>query len=137
MRDYVVGRFPKLSELSFTKGDAHLYRLSRHVADRFWEPGVALVGDAAHAMSPNMAQGAALALEDGILLAECLSEMPSIETAIAAYEARRVPRINRVLNMTHRRDRIRHLHPVVRNELLRAFGERVYRSHYRHLLTKP
>ena len=115
----------------------HAAEIEEVVLDRWSRGRVLLIGDAAHAMSPNMAQGAALALEDGILLAECLSEMPSIETAIAAYEARRVPRINRVLNMTHRRDRIRHLHPVVRNELLRAFGERVYRSHYRHLLTKP
>ena len=51
-----------------------------------WSLGrVLLVGDAAHAMSPNMAQGAAMAIEDALVLAECLAEQPSIDTALAAY----------------------------------------------------
>lgn len=102
-----------------------------------WSRGRALlVGDAAHAMSPNMAQGAAMAIEDALVLAECLFEQPSIETALSAHEARRRPRVGWVLAMTHRRDRIRQLHTAVRNGLLRAFGGRVYRSHYRPLLAE-
>lgn len=102
-----------------------------------WSRGRALlVGDAAHAMSPNMAQGAAMAIEDALVLTECLSEQPSIETALSAYEARRRPRLAWVRAMTHRRDRIRQLHPTLRNTLLRLFGDRVYRSHYRPLLAE-
>ena len=103
-----------------------------------WSRGRALlIGDAAHAMGPNMAQGAAMAIEDALVLAECLSEQPNVEAALSAYEARRQPRIDWALAMTHRRDRIRQLHPVLRNGLLRAFGNRVYRSHYRPLLAEP
>ena len=103
-----------------------------------WSRGRALlIGDAAHAMSPNMAQGAAMAIEDALVLAECLSEQPNVEAALSAYEARRRPRIDWALAMTHRRDRIRQLHPILRNALLRAFGNRVYRSHYRSLLAEP
>ena len=103
-----------------------------------WSLGrVLLVGDAAHAMSPNMAQGAAMAIEDALVLAECLTEQPSINMALAAYQPRRRPRIGWVQAMTHRRDRIRQLHPALRNGLLRLFGLRVYRSHYRPLLAEP
>ena len=103
-----------------------------------WSRGRALlVGDAAHAMSPNMAQGAAMAIEDALVLAECLSEQPGVRKALSAYEARRRPRVGWALSMTHRRDRIRQLHPALRNGLLRLFGHRVYRSHYRPLLAEP
>jgi 2-polyprenyl-6-methoxyphenol hydroxylase-like FAD-dependent oxidoreductase len=103
-----------------------------------WSLGRALlVGDAAHAMSPNMAQGAAMAIEDALVLTECLSEQVSIGATLSAYEARRRPRVGWVQAMTHRRDRIRQLHPTLRNGLLRMFGHRVYRSHYRPLLAEP
>ena len=115
----------------------HAAQIEEVVLDSWSRGRVLLVGDAAHAMSPNMAQGAAMAVEDALVLADCLAEWPSIETAVSAYEARRIPRVHRVLAMTHRRDGIRQLHPVLRNTLLRSFGHLVYRSHYRHLLMEP
>jgi 2-polyprenyl-6-methoxyphenol hydroxylase-like FAD-dependent oxidoreductase len=103
-----------------------------------WSCGrVLLVGDAAHAMSPNMAEGAAMAVEDALVLVDSLCEGHSIETALSAFEARRIPRVHRVLAMTHRRDGIRQLPILLRNALLRSLGDRVYRSHYQHILTKP
>lgn len=96
-----------------------------------------LIGDAAHAMNPSMAQGAAMAFEDALVLAECLSEQPGVGMAVSAYEARRRPRIRWAFAMTHRRDRIRHWHPALRDTMLRMFGEHVYRSHYRPLLASP
>ncbi|MDN5747294.1 MAG: FAD-dependent monooxygenase [Pseudonocardia sp.] len=56
-----------------------------------------LIGDAAHVTSPNMAQGAAMALEDAIVLAESLTAAASIPAALTAYEHRRRPRIDWVL----------------------------------------
>ncbi|MGH8166115.1 MAG: FAD-dependent monooxygenase, partial [Woeseiaceae bacterium] len=64
-------------------------------------------------------------------------ERPTVETALSAYEMRRRPRVDWVQAMTHRRDKIRQSHPILRNGLLRVFGQRVYHSHYRPLLVEP
>ena len=105
------------------------------VAAEHWGRGaVVLVGDAAHAMSPNMAQGAALAFEDALVLAACLAQASSVAEALAGFVARRHPRASWVRAQTHRRDRTRRLPPLVRDPLLRAFGERIFRSNYRPLL---
>jgi hypothetical protein len=50
---------------------------------------VVLVGDTAHGMSPNMAQGGALAFEDALVLAGCLSDAATVTDAVAAFVARR------------------------------------------------
>ena len=61
-----------------------------------WSEGrVALLGDAAHAMTPNMGQGACQAIEDAVVLAHCLSAHASVAAALADYEARRKPRARR------------------------------------------
>ena len=95
---------------------------------------VVLVGDAAHATSPNMAEGAAMALEDALVLTECLGRLETVPAALSAFEARRRPRTDWVRAQTHRRDRTRYLPTVVRNTVLRAFGRRIFRSNYRPLL---
>jgi 2-polyprenyl-6-methoxyphenol hydroxylase-like FAD-dependent oxidoreductase len=51
-------------------------------------PGV-LMGDAAHAPSPQMVSGAALAIEDAVVLAEEMSKAADVQTAFVAYEGRR------------------------------------------------
>jgi 2-polyprenyl-6-methoxyphenol hydroxylase-like FAD-dependent oxidoreductase len=58
-----------------------------------WGVGpVTLLGDAAHPMTPNMAQGACQAVEDAIVLANCLAAAGAAEPALRAYEARRQER---------------------------------------------
>jgi len=60
--------------------------------------GFALIGDAAHAMTPFAAQGAAMAIEDAATLAAALAAAPPDATpALAAWEAERRPRIERVI----------------------------------------
>lgn len=64
-----------------------------------WTRGkaVALVGDAAHAMTPFAAQGAAMAIEDAVTLAGAVSESPAgMAAALAQWEAKRRPRVQRV-----------------------------------------
>lgn len=63
-----------------------------------WSDGahVALIGDAAHAMTPYAAQGAAMAIEDAACLARYLEETPAVAEALARYRALRIDRISRV-----------------------------------------
>lgn len=63
-----------------------------------WTRGpVALVGDAAHAMTPFAAQGAGMAIEDAAVLAACLADAPGeAPAALARYAALRRPRVARV-----------------------------------------
>jgi 2-polyprenyl-6-methoxyphenol hydroxylase-like FAD-dependent oxidoreductase len=103
-----------------------------------WSIGrVVLVGDAAHASSPNMAEGASLAMEDALVLAEVLSSGDDVEAALRAFVARRMPRVTWVQETTHRRDRLRYLSPVVRRLTMRVAGQRIFRAHYRPLLGPP
>jgi salicylate hydroxylase len=59
--------------------------------------GLALIGDAAHAMTPFAAQGAAMAIEDADTLAAHVSSRPDdMKEALASWEAERRPRLRRV-----------------------------------------
>ena len=82
-----------------------------------------LIGDAAHAMSPSMSQGVALAVEDALVLAETLSSLP-VHQALPAYEQLRAERIAWVRSQAHRRDSARGLTRVVRDRVLKLSRRR-------------
>lgn len=61
--------------------------------DRNWTRGRAtLLGDAAHPMVQYLAQGACQALEDAVVVAECLALEDDVERGLARYQAVRIPR---------------------------------------------
>jgi len=64
------------------------------LAPRFSGPGVVLLGDAAHPVTPNMGQGAGLAVEDACCLANLLDGRRPLSEALAAYEGLRRPRVS-------------------------------------------
>ena len=69
-----------------------------------WQRGrVALIGDAAHAVSPNAGQGAALALEDAMYLAKMLRDELDFKLAFARFERDRKPRAEKVVAEGRRR----------------------------------
>lgn len=75
-----------------------------------WSAGpVTLLGDAAHAMPPFLAQGAAQAIEDAVILARELAGALDIPAALRRYEAARRPRTARVQRAARGMDRIYHL----------------------------
>jgi len=78
-----------------------------------WSAGrVTLMGDAAHPMLPYLAQGGVLALEDALMLSDCLDAHPGDEAgACREFEARRRRRAHRVQAMSLRQGRIYRLAP--------------------------
>ena len=88
--------------------------LSTYVDDR-----VALVGDAAHAMTPNLGQGACQALEDAVVLARCATDGD-----LAAYDAERRPRATMISKRSARIGRVAQLEAApavaVRNLVMKA-----------------
>lgn len=63
---------------------------------RWYSTRAVLLGDACHPMLPFLAQGAAMAIEDAWVLAQCLSIATSPERAFAAFERKRLLRTIRV-----------------------------------------
>jgi 2-polyprenyl-6-methoxyphenol hydroxylase-like FAD-dependent oxidoreductase len=112
----------------------HVAPIEQVAAARWGCGAVLLVGDAAHGMSPNMAEGASLAFEDALVLAACLRAATTVSDAMAGFVARRSPRTGWVRAQTHRRDRTRNLPAVLRNLTLRVLGRRIFRYNYHPLL---
>jgi 2-polyprenyl-6-methoxyphenol hydroxylase-like FAD-dependent oxidoreductase len=125
---------PELLESVSDPARMHRSAIEEVALDSWTRGRVVLIGDAAHATSPNMAQGAAMALEDALILADSMRRLDTIPAALSAFEARRRPRTDWVLTQTHRRDHTRYLPTVIRNTVLRAFGRRIFGSNYRPLL---
>jgi 2-polyprenyl-6-methoxyphenol hydroxylase-like FAD-dependent oxidoreductase len=76
---------------------------------RRWGVGrLTLLGDAAHATSPTLGQGACLAIESAAALAHALQRTPSIETALRHYERARQRRTAKIIDQAWRIGRAIH-----------------------------
>lgn len=74
-----------------------------------WHKGrVVLLGDAAHAMTPNLGQGACQAIEDAVTLGQCLQETEDVAASLALYQSKRIPRANRVVADSRRFGEVAH-----------------------------
>jgi 2-polyprenyl-6-methoxyphenol hydroxylase-like FAD-dependent oxidoreductase len=58
-----------------------------------------ILGDAAHAPSPSSGQGASMALEDALVLAQAVRDNAAIPTALAAYARARRSRVERIVKV--------------------------------------
>jgi salicylate hydroxylase len=91
-----------------------------------WSKGNAtLLGDAAHPMLPFLSQGAAMAIEDGYVLAQSLAfhGPRQLQQALRAYELERLPRTSRVQLEARERGRTYHL-PSAWSQLKRDMAYR-------------
>jgi FAD-dependent urate hydroxylase len=120
-----------------TETEIHVSTIEEVALECWAHERIVLIGDAAHATSPNMAQGAAMALEDALVITDCLHRIPAIPDAVAAFQARRRPRTDWVRVQTHRRDHTRHLPAPIRDNVLRFLGRRIFHANYRPLLDQP
>lgn len=72
--------------------------------DKFVRGRVALLGDAAHATCPDLGQGGCQAMEDSLVLSECLMTTNlSVEDALLRYERKRLERVNAVVRKARQR----------------------------------
>jgi 2-polyprenyl-6-methoxyphenol hydroxylase-like FAD-dependent oxidoreductase len=77
--------------------------------NKFTSGRIALLGDAAHATTPNMGQGACMAIEDAVILTNCLVKEKTIEDAFSQYELKRIPRTKYIVNNSWRIGKIAQL----------------------------
>jgi 6-hydroxynicotinate 3-monooxygenase len=72
--------------------------VDRDPLPRWCDGNITLLGDACHPMTPYMAQGAAMAIEDAAILSRCLKDVDrdGVEEAFRRFEATRKPRTSRI-----------------------------------------
>jgi 2-polyprenyl-6-methoxyphenol hydroxylase-like FAD-dependent oxidoreductase len=108
LRDDRADWHPCVAALIDAAADVHVVETAQLVRPlpRLAVGRVALLGDAAHAMTPDLGQGACQAFEDAVTLAAALgSDVTDVPAALARYDALRRPRttaLQRQCRQTHR-----------------------------------
>ncbi|HCE5827401.1 TPA: FAD-dependent monooxygenase [Pseudomonas aeruginosa] len=90
---------PDIRDIISASQDFSKWPLFERAPGPTWHSGrIVMLGDACHPMKPHMAQGAAMAIEDGVILVRCLLNMrgQDWESALAMYERNRVERVSLV-----------------------------------------
>nr|WP_295934610.1 FAD-dependent monooxygenase [uncultured Dyadobacter sp.] len=104
-----------------------------------WSDGrVCLIGDAAHATTPNLGQGACQAIEDAYVLGELLKTL-TLDEAIRRYPSVRMSKAHYVVETSWRIGKMAHLRsPLMiglRNLMMRATPQRINRKSLERILT--
>lgn len=116
----VIGRIDAEAVL---RTDIHSMRVP---LPAFHRSKAAILGDAAHAMAPNLGQGACQAIEDAVTLAYCLDRPGTVSEGVADYTAARMPRTSLIVRRSEQVARFATMRnpagQVLRNGMLRAMG---------------
>jgi FAD-dependent urate hydroxylase len=101
-----------------------------------WGVGrVTFAGDAIHATTPNLGQGAAMGMEDAVVLGRCLVAGLGVEEALREYEGRRKPRTDWIVRESFRVGRVLQMESAMgvrlresftRTPLAQWMGERMF-----------
>jgi 2-polyprenyl-6-methoxyphenol hydroxylase-like FAD-dependent oxidoreductase len=113
--------------------------LDRKPLKRWGRGRVTLLGDAAHASTPNLGQGACQAIEDAVTLAHSVRANPNVEAALRTYERLRIPRTTMIVNDSWRAGQLLQTEqPIIaafRDWLsASAIGQRIQTQMFRKLL---
>ncbi|WP_127509592.1 FAD-dependent monooxygenase [Actinoplanes solisilvae] len=120
--------------------EAHFAPLYEIRGDDWVRGRTVLIGDAAHACSPSMAQGGALALEDALVLGDMMSTVENLDQiplVLQRYRERRRSRVRFVFQQNRRRDRARMFPDFVRRQFLTRAGVRMAQANHAGLLAMP
>ncbi|OYY91841.1 MAG: 2-polyprenyl-6-methoxyphenol hydroxylase [Sphingomonas sp. 28-66-16] len=102
LRDKLVGQPPRIAALidEITDDDAVVYKpLECILVEGDWHKGrIVLIGDAVHASTPHLGQGAGMAIEDSLVLCDELVRQETPEAAFAAFRARRFDRCKYIVD---------------------------------------
>ena len=97
----------------------------------WYKNNVCLIGDAAHATTPNMGQGACQAIEDAFVLSECLDKY-GITQAFSIYQKLRLPKAHQVVKASWVLGKMAHIsNPILiglRNKMLRLTPSSINRK---------
>jgi FAD-dependent urate hydroxylase len=103
-----------------------------------WQRGrVVLIGDAAHAGPPTMAEGGCMAMEDAFVLAEVLRCAETVESALDSYVIRRRPRANWIQQQSCSVVESLLLPPTLRNPAFRERGDQGMHDRFEPLIPEP
>ncbi|MBV8512654.1 MAG: FAD-dependent monooxygenase [Xanthobacteraceae bacterium] len=120
-----AGWHPAIQAIIDAADHNECYRWSLHNRPpiRTWSKGcVTILGDAAHPTLPYLAQGAAMAIEDGAVLTRALEQEHSIPEALDLYQRNRVDRTARVVEQSNANQKLFHLHSA--QEIRQKFAKR-------------
>ena len=102
MRGKLSGAPPGIAEYvdQITDNDGVVYKpLAAHLLEGNWFAGnVVIIGDAAHAATPHLGQGAGMAIEDSIVLAEELEKAATVNDAFTGFQKRRFERCKYIVD---------------------------------------
>lgn len=125
LRRDLEGWHPAIQAIVDAADEDGCYRWSLHnrPPTRNWSTRRAtILGDAAHATLPYLAQGAAMAIEDAAVLTRALLKEPSVPEALQLYQRNRIDRTARVVEISTANRRLFHLPSVA--EMRREFANR-------------
>ena len=136
LKDLFSGWHPEIQEIIESTEPDSLFKWGLHDRPpmKKWRRGkFSLLGDAAHPMLPFVAQGAAMAIEDGAVLADCISSYEDNEKSLKYFEQIRKPRTSFVQLAARRNAKILHLSGLAaffRNIVMGYAGNKIFNKLY-------
>ena len=118
-----IRSFPLLKDLILRVGDQGRWDMFEHVSLKRWSRGrAAIVGDAAHAMAPNIGQGGGMAAVNALALAVHVTAAPTVEEGLTNWEQVERPLTDYTQRVSYWYGRINAVPPLLRAPLMMACG---------------